>query len=87
MDEANKSRSPFKEGGMFNEALPLIFGKAKELRKNMTEAEKILWGYLKGGLNGLKFRRQHPIGVYIADFYCHAIRLVVELDGKIHHKP
>ena len=41
MDEANKSRSPFKEGGMFNEALPLIFGKAKELRKNMTEAEKI----------------------------------------------
>jgi very-short-patch-repair endonuclease len=61
MDEANKSRSPFKEGGMFNEAHPLIFGKAKELRKNMTEAEKVLWGYLKGGLNGLKFRRQHPI--------------------------
>ena len=87
MDEANKSRSPFKEGGMFNEAHPLIFGKAKELRKNMTEAEKVLWGYLKGGLNGLKFRRQHPIGVYIADFYCHAIKLAIELDGKIHDKP
>ena len=58
---------------MFNEAHPLIFGKAKELRKNMTEAEKVLWGFLKGGLNGLKFRRQHPIEVYIADFYYHAI--------------
>ena len=72
---------------MFKEAHPLIFGKAKELRKNMTEAEKVLWGYLKGGLNGLKFRRQHPIGVYIADFYCHAIKLAIELDGKIHDKP
>ena len=87
MDEANKSRSPFKEGGMFNEAHPLIFGKAKELRKNMTEAEKVLWKYLKGGLNGLKFRRQHPIEVYIADFYYHAIKLAIELDGKIHDKP
>jgi very-short-patch-repair endonuclease len=44
MDEANKSRSPFKAGGMFNEAHPLIFRKAKEVRKNMTEAEKVLWG-------------------------------------------
>ena len=44
-------------------------------------------GIVKGGLNGLKFRRQHLIGVYKADFYCHAIRLVIELDGKIHDKP
>ena len=35
----------------------------------------------------MKFRRQHPIGVYIADFYCHAIKLAIELDGKIHDKP
>jgi cyclase len=52
----------------------------------MTEAENVLWGYLKGGLNGLKFRRQHPIGVYIAYFYCHIVKLIIELDGKIHDK-
>ncbi len=48
--------SPFKKGGMFDQAHPLIFERAKQLRKNMTDAEKILWGYLKSGLNGLKFR-------------------------------
>ena len=64
----DKSRSPFKEGGMFNEAHPLMFEKAKNLRKNMTVAEKDLWAYLKGGLNGLKFRRQHVIGIYIVTF-------------------
>lgn len=87
MDEQKKSKSPYKEGGMFNQAPPLIFENAKALRKNMTEAEKVLWGYLKGGIDGLKFRRQHPIGFYIADFYCHAVKLVIELDGKIHNKP
>jgi cyclase len=69
---------------MFNEAHPLVFANAKALRKNMTEAEKVLWGYLKGGVHGLKIRRQHAIGIYIADFYCHQIKLVIELDGKIH---
>jgi len=83
-NEQNKLKSPFKEGGMFNEAHPLMFEKAKKLRKNMTGAEKILWTYLKGGINGFKFRRQHVIGVYIADFYCHPLKLVIELDGKIH---
>ncbi len=73
MNEADKLKSAFKERGMFKEAYPLVFEKAKELRKNMTEAEKALWGYLKGGINDLKFRRQHPIAFYIADFYCHAI--------------
>lgn len=85
MDEQRKPQSPFKEGGMFNQAHPLIFENAKVLRKNMTEGEKVLWGYLKGGLNGLKFRRQHPIGIYIADFYCHSVKLIIELDGKIHN--
>ena len=85
MDEdKNKPKSPFKEGGMFNEAHPLVFANAKALRKNMTEAEKVLWGYLKGGVNGLKIRRQHAIGIYIADFYCHPVKMVIELDGKIH---
>lgn len=58
---------------------------AKLLRKNMTSAEKILWRKLSGKqIGGLRFRRQHPIEFYIADFYCHKARLVVELDGEIH---
>ena len=59
--------------------------RAKELRKAQTPAEQALWGRLRNrGLLGLKFRRQHPIGPYIADFYCAQHRLVVELDGGVH---
>ena len=71
---------------MFEGASPLIFANAKHLRKNTTEAEIFLWAYLKQGINGFKVRRQHPIGVYIADFYCHQVRLIIELDGSIHHE-
>ncbi len=61
---------------------------AKRLRKANTEAEKQLWQELKGRkLMGFKFRRQHPIHFYIADFYCHEERLIVEVDGKIHLNP
>ena len=69
---------------MFLGASKFIFENAKALRKNMTDAEKILWGYLKAKPNGFKFRRQHPLGIYIADFYCHKLKLVIELDGSIH---
>jgi cyclase len=69
---------------MFIGASHLIFENAKQLRKNMTEAEKLLWTYLKKDINGFKFRRQHPLGIYIADFYCHKAALVIELDGGIH---
>jgi len=69
---------------MFFGASNLIFENAKELRKNMTHAESILWGYLKVKPNGFKFRRQHPLGIYIADFYCHKLKLVIELDGSVH---
>ncbi len=86
MKEQKKIKSAFKKDGMFNEANPLVFELAKELRRNMTDAEIILWSYLKGGINGLKFRRQHPIGIYVADFYCHKIKLIVEVDGSIHNK-
>lgn len=66
-------------------AKPDIFSKAKELRKSMTIAEKILWKHLRNNkLNGLKFRRQHPLDIFIADFYCHPKRLIIELDGGIH---
>ncbi|GAB3806838.1 hypothetical protein GCM10028819_42980 [Spirosoma humi] len=57
----------------------------KELRNGATEAEKVLWQRLKGGqLTGLKFRRQHSIGLFVLDFYCPSERLAIELDGEIH---
>jgi very-short-patch-repair endonuclease len=59
--------------------------RARELRQQTTPAEKILWEQLRDRrLLGLKFRRQHPLGTYIVDFYCPAQRLVVEIDGEIH---
>ena len=52
----------------------------------MTEAELVLWEVLKGKkLCGRKFRRQHSIGYYIADFYCPSERLIIELDGQYHY--
>lgn len=60
-------------------------GFRKQLRKSLTPSEAVLWRCLKGKkLGGRKFRRQHSIGNYIADFYCPSERLVVELDGKNH---
>jgi very-short-patch-repair endonuclease len=60
-------------------------GRAKELRRVMTRAETLLWRYLKAHhIDGLGFRRQVPMQRYIADFVCHAARLVVELDGESH---
>ena len=52
----------------------------------MTLAETLLWERLKGSQLGIKFRRQHPIGMYIADFYCHQYKLIIELDGSIHNE-
>jgi very-short-patch-repair endonuclease len=58
---------------------------ARALRKNSTDVERILWSKLRDHrLNGASFRRQVPIGNYIADFVCHAARLVIELDGGQH---
>ncbi|TYB79912.1 endonuclease domain-containing protein [Bizionia myxarmorum] len=62
------------------------FGKAKQLRSNMTKAEVMLWSRLKNnGCTGLKFRRQHPLHLFIVDFYCHKIALVIEIDGEYHN--
>jgi len=62
-----------------------IKAKARELRKNLTTQEKILWSKLrKKQQNGMHFRRQHPCGIYILDFYCFEANIVVEVDGKIH---
>ena len=58
---------------------------ARALRKNSTDAERILWSELRDHrLNGASFRRQVPIANYIADFVCHAAKLVIELDGGQH---
>ena len=59
--------------------------RAREFRRNMTPAERILWEKLRHNrLNGLQFRRQQVIDSYIVDFYCHSKALVVEVDGDIH---
>ena len=59
--------------------------RARALRANMTLEERRVWSHLRGRkLEGFKFRRQHPIGEYIVDFYCPAARLVIELDGYSH---
>jgi very-short-patch-repair endonuclease len=58
------------------------------LRRDSTRAERKLWYVLqRGQLDGLSFRRQHPLGMYIVDFYCPAIRLAIELDGGQHNDP
>lgn len=58
---------------------------AKQLRHRMTQAEILMWDQLKNKqFKGYKFRRQHPIHYFIVDFYCHALKLVVEIDGKYH---
>jgi very-short-patch-repair endonuclease len=58
------------------------FERARELRRQMSLPEIVLWQALrKARLGGLRFRRQHPIGPYIVDFYCPAARLAIEVDG------
>jgi very-short-patch-repair endonuclease len=70
---------------MFLGASPEIFSRAKKLRSKLTEPEKLLWEQLRNNkLDGYHFRRQHPLKNYIADFYCHQKRLVIELDGSVH---
>lgn len=64
---------------------PEMLGRANELHRNMTPAERRLWQHLRAGrLQGYHFRRQQVIEPYIVDFYCHAASLVVELDGGSH---
>ncbi len=59
--------------------------KAQELRKKMTNSEKKLWSHLRKKQQcGMYFRRQHPYGIYILDFYCFKANLAIEVDGEIH---
>ncbi|AGC76304.1 very-short-patch-repair endonuclease [Nonlabens dokdonensis] len=70
--------------GMFAGATAEVRKFAIQLRANTTESENKLWDYLKTKPNGLKFRRQHPFNLYILDFYCHKLRLAIEIDGGYH---
>ena len=67
------------------QATPQANARAKELRKQLTPPEAMLWSVLKNNqLDGIAYRAQHPIGPYITDFYCHRARLVIEIDGSAH---
>ena len=70
---------------MFYKADPLIVENARKLRNKLTSAEQTFWLRLKEQFPDYKFRRQHPISIYIADFYCHKLKLVIEIDGSIHN--
>jgi very-short-patch-repair endonuclease len=67
---------------------PAMLQRCRDLRKNATDAEQLLWACLRDrNLAGYKFRRQHPVDHYILDFYCHEARLCIELDGGGHTEP
>jgi very-short-patch-repair endonuclease len=63
---------------------PKLKAYARELRKNSTLAEVLIWKAVKGKSYGVEFHRQVPIDEYIVDFFCHELKLVIELDGAIH---
>lgn len=68
------------------QASPVIFENARALKHAATEAEQALWQELRNRkCNGYKFRRQHPVNRFVADFYCHELKLVIEVDGGIHN--
>ena len=71
---------------MFYGASSYLFEYAKRLRETPTKAESLLWNMLNKKQLGSKFRRQHPIYKYIADFYCHELKLVIEVDGDYHNE-
>ena len=82
-----KKLKPNHDEGMWKGAPSDSFSKAQFLRRNETKAEKLLWEKLRNNqLEGLKFRRQHPVNIYIADFYCHKFKLIIELDGDYHNQ-
>jgi len=77
--------NPLKPDDMWKGATPKIFSNAMKLWENATKAEEILWMELRNNqLEGYKFRRQHPLNIYIVDFYCHKLKLVIEIDGGYH---
>lgn len=74
-------------GSMHHGAMPILFEFAKRNRLNPTDAEDYLWEQLSGSKLGVRFKRQHPIAYFIADFYCHTAKLIIEVDGGYHSIP
>jgi very-short-patch-repair endonuclease len=80
------SMSDSRNDSLHSHAIGKLYEYAREMRKKDTVAESFLWRFIRNRkLDGLKFRRQHPLDKFIADFYCHEKRLVVEVDGGVHN--
>jgi very-short-patch-repair endonuclease len=73
-----------KRSARFSAQADLTLSRARELRKSMTPPERKLWLRLRGEKLGFRFRRQHPAGPFILDFFCAEANLAVELDGAMH---
>lgn len=69
---------------MQDQSTPTAQRNARVLRRDMTDSERKLWAHLRSEQLGVKFRRQHPLGNYVADFACLSPKLIVELDGSQH---
>ncbi len=81
---SNEAKKMRREIIPYNPKLKVV---ARKLRRNMTEAERILWKYIrKKQIKGYQFLRQWPIGNYIVDFYCPEAKLVIEVDGGQHYR-
>lgn len=74
----------FMGANMHYGAAKKTFQLAAYLRNQMTPSENLLWHHLRNSSTGYKFRPQHPIWRFVVDFYCHEVKLVVEVDGSIH---
>jgi leucyl-tRNA synthetase len=83
-DGENEAKNEAAYAPKYNVSTPLQYEFAKQMRKEYTEAEGILWQQLRANILGVKFRRQHPIEAYIADFVCLHSALIIEVDGGYH---
>jgi very-short-patch-repair endonuclease len=89
---AGNDFSPLGKGGWGDFGKPMLSyagklkNRSRELRKNMTDAERLLWSRIRGKqLKGCQFYRQKPVGTYIVDFYCPKGNLIIEIDGGQHY--
>jgi phosphoribosylanthranilate isomerase len=86
--KSNSEKDSSSTENMFYGAQSILFEFAKQLRLNPTDAEIFLWEQLSTKkIKGIRFKRQHPILYFIADFYCHQSKLVIEVDGGYHKIP
>lgn len=84
MEELNNKHSKPKWNTADRNFYPMVKAIRDDLEKEMTPAERILWEHIRNKKLGVKFRRQHVVGIYIPDFVAISIKLIIEVDGKIH---